>query len=101
MYPRILHQNDGANFHAFCLQLAVFLNKYRAHCEEVLQLVLRAEFVRVEHLLFQFWPRERDSLVLLLNAHPVLNVIRLCDHLFFKTMISASFLQQRDVMPAL
>ena len=79
----------------------MFLNKYRAHCEEVLQLVLRAEFMRVEHLLFQSWPRERDSLVLLLNAHPVLNVIRLCDHLFFKTMISASFLQQRDSISVL
>ena len=74
--------------HSNYLQLAVFLNKYRAHCEDILQLVLQAKFASIEHLLLQFWPREREALVLLLNAHPVPHVVRLCDLLFFKTMIS-------------
>ncbi|KAH9492829.1 regulatory factor X, 4 (influences HLA class II expression) [Bulinus truncatus] len=75
-------------------KVLTFLMMYRAHCQRVLDTVVRSNFVQVSDLLLHFWQGMPTHVTSILHEDVVVRLVAVCDSLLYKAV-------SRAVMPSL
>lgn len=69
-------------------KLMTFMVMYRAHCQRILDSVIRANFDEVENFLFHFWQGMPSHLMSVLGTELVVDLVAVCDMALYKAVVS-------------
>jgi len=67
-------------------KVKTFLIMYRAHCQRILDTILRANFSEVQHFLLHFWRGMPQHIVVILDIKDVIELIAACDNILYKAV---------------
>ncbi|XP_046852562.1 transcription factor RFX4-like [Xenia sp. Carnegie-2017] len=67
-------------------KVRTFLIMYRAHCQRILDTILRANFGEVQKFFVHFWQGMPEHILAILGCHEVINLIGVCDEILFKAI---------------
>nr|XP_046915093.1 uncharacterized protein LOC124495709 [Dermatophagoides farinae] len=76
--------------------IPTFLLMYRAHCQRILDAIVRANFDEVHTLVYHFWQQIPTHLTPVMNSHLFINLLAICDIRLYRTIIkivSMTFVQ--------
>lgn len=68
-------------------QVSTFLLMYRAHCQRILDAIVRANFEEVHTLVYHFWQQIPHHLISVLNSNLLINLLAICDIHLYRTII--------------
>ncbi|RWS15142.1 transcription factor RFX4-like protein [Dinothrombium tinctorium] len=63
-----------------------FLMMYRAHCQRILDTVIRANFDEVQTFVLYFWQGVPPHLSSVLSSNAFVNLIGICDAILYKSV---------------
>ncbi|UXI15291.1 Bardet-Biedl syndrome 2 protein [Sarcoptes scabiei] len=69
---------------------------YRAHCQRILDAIVRANFDEIHRLIYHFWQQIPSHLVSVAHSHLLINLLGICDIRLYRTIIkifSMTFVQ--------
>ncbi|KAK2709364.1 transcription factor RFX4-like isoform X2 [Artemia franciscana] len=69
-------------------RVSTFTLMYRAHCQRLLDTIIRASFDEVQTCLIHFWRGIPHHLVGILNSNVVINLVGTCDAILYKSVCS-------------
>eukprot|EP00794_Sanderia_malayensis_P010996 gene10996-12159_t len=67
-------------------KVKTFLIMYRAHCQRILDTILRANFSEVQHFLLHFWRGMPQHISVILDKKEVIELIASCDNILYKAV---------------
>ncbi|XP_031554707.1 transcription factor RFX4-like isoform X2 [Actinia tenebrosa] len=67
-------------------KVKTFLIMYRAHCQRILDTILRANFGEVQNFLIHFWQGMPSHMLEVLGCSDVVNLIGICDTILYKAI---------------
>ncbi|XP_065056710.1 regulatory factor X 4-like [Rhopilema esculentum] len=67
-------------------KIKTFLIMYRAHCQRILDTILRANFSEVQHFLLHFWRGMPQHIAVILDIKDVIELIANCDNILYKAV---------------
>ncbi|XP_066921011.1 regulatory factor X 4-like [Clytia hemisphaerica] len=67
-------------------QIKTFLIMYKAHCQRILDTILRANFTEVQNFLVHFWQGIPSHIVVILTENIVIELIGQCDNTLYKAI---------------
>jgi len=67
-------------------KVKTFLIMYRAHCQRILDTILRANFGEVQNFLVHFWQGMPSHMLEVLGSNEVVNLIGQCDTILYKAI---------------
>ncbi|XP_065179574.1 regulatory factor X 4-like [Sycon ciliatum] len=70
-------------------KVSMFLMMYRAHCQSILDSVVRSNFGEVENFIIHFWSGMPEHLLVVLESETIANVVGVCDSVLYKAIISS------------
>ncbi|XP_027198824.2 uncharacterized protein LOC113793055 [Dermatophagoides pteronyssinus] len=76
--------------------IPTFLLMYRAHCQRILDAIVRANFDEVHTLVYHFWQQIPPHLTPVMNSNLFINLLAICDIRLYRTIIkiiSMTFVQ--------
>jgi len=60
---------------------------YRAHCQRILDAIVRANFDEVHTLVYHFWQQIPHHLMPVLASNLLINLLAICDIRLYRTII--------------
>ncbi|KAH9398802.1 regulatory factor X, 4 (influences HLA class II expression) [Tyrophagus putrescentiae] len=67
--------------------VSTFLLMYRAHCQRILDAIVRANFEELNTLVYHFWQKIPHHLVPVLSSPLLINLLGICDIRLYRTII--------------
>ncbi|XP_028401353.1 transcription factor RFX4-like isoform X2 [Dendronephthya gigantea] len=67
-------------------KVRTFLIMYRAHCQRILDTILRANFGEVQKFFIHFWQGMPEHILTILSCPEVIKLIGVCDEILFKAI---------------
>lgn len=68
-------------------KVSTFLLMYRAHCQRILDAIVRANFEELNTLVFHFWQKIPHHLAPALSSSLLINLLGICDIRLYRTII--------------
>ncbi|EFX87484.1 hypothetical protein DAPPUDRAFT_42744 [Daphnia pulex] len=69
-------------------RVATFIVMYRAHCQRLLDTIIRGSFQEVQTFLLHYWQGMPPHLVGVLGSHVVVNIVGVCDSILYRSVCS-------------
>ncbi|KAJ6218853.1 hypothetical protein RDWZM_004665 [Blomia tropicalis] len=67
--------------------VSTFLLMYRAHCQRILDAIVRANFDEVHTLIYHFWQQIPHHLIPILDSNLLINLLAICDIRLYRTIV--------------
>ncbi|XP_064597027.1 regulatory factor X 4-like [Liolophura sinensis] len=69
-------------------KVVTFLMMYRAHCQRILDTVIRANFDEVQSFLLHFWQGMPQHIIPILDSQTIATLVGVCDSVLYKAIAS-------------
>lgn len=90
-----LHLSDGIPVD----KLKTFMVMYRAHCQRILDSIVRANFSEVESFLLHFWQGMPTHMLPVLASSVVVDLVAFCDSLLYKVISNLLIISPLQNLP--
>lgn len=67
-------------------RIATFIVMYRAHCQRLLDTIIRASFDEVQTFLLHYWQGMPPHLIGVLGTNVVVNIVGVCDSILYRSV---------------
>jgi len=81
-------------------KVKTFLIMYKAHCQRILDTIIRANFAEVQNFLIHFWQGMPSHIAVILCKTPVIELIGSCDSILYKSIGSVLIPGPLQPLPA-
>lgn len=81
-------------------KVKTFLIMYRAHCQRILDTILRANFAEVQNFLVHFWQGMPAHITVILSNEAVIDLIGNCDNILYKAVARVLIPSSLQPLPA-
>ena len=69
-------------------RVATFIMMYRAHCQRLLDTVIRASFDEVPTFLLHYWQGMPGHMIGVVGSNVVVNIVGVCDSILYRSVCS-------------